>query len=162
LTDFDVLVVNPVILPAQFQFPFLRKPWESVTNVTFAMEILVAQNTVAQVPCRSFLEKKLKRQWRRNLMSDDELTLYPWRKKVKTLPESFRNPIENIIRVGHIPKLVATREKVRETLGINRKPPTAYQHENAREELKELVKGTELYDKATWNVRKDITEDEGK
>lgn len=95
-------------------------------------------------------------------MSDDELTLYPWRKKVKTLPESFKSPIENIIRMGHIPKLVAMREKVRETLGINRKPPTAYQHEDAREELEELVKSTDLYEKATWSAKEDKTEDEGK
>ncbi|MFX1341261.1 MAG: hypothetical protein ACFFAL_01060 [Promethearchaeota archaeon] len=94
-------------------------------------------------------------------MSEDELTLYPWRKKVKTLPESFKDPIENIIRVGHVPKLVVTREKVRETLGINRKPPTAYQHEDAREELEELVKGTELYDKATWTDKDEKIEDEG-
>lgn len=94
-------------------------------------------------------------------MSDDELTLYPWRKKVKTLPESFKGPIENIIRLGHVPKLVVTREKVRETLGINRKPPTAYQYEEAREELEELVKGTDLYDKATWNVSDDESDEEG-
>jgi hypothetical protein len=119
-------------------------------------------NTVAPVLFRLFQEKKPKRQWRRNPMSDDELTLYPWRKKVKTLPESFKSPIENIIRMGHIPKLVAMREKVRETLGINRKPPTAYQHEDAREELEELVKSTDLYDKATWDAKEDKTEDEGK
>ncbi|MFX1318877.1 MAG: hypothetical protein ACFE9D_07775 [Promethearchaeota archaeon] len=86
-------------------------------------------------------------------MSDDELTLYPWRKKVKTLPKSFKNPIVNIIRVGHVPKLASTRERIREDLGINRKPPTAYQDEKARRELKELVKSTELYDKAMWEER---------
>jgi hypothetical protein len=93
-------------------------------------------------------------------MSDDELTLYPWRKKVKVLPASFKNPIVNIIREGHVPKLVSSREKIRETLGINRKPPTAYQHESARAEVKQLVKGTELYDKATWNVRDSKTDEE--
>jgi hypothetical protein len=88
-------------------------------------------------------------------MSDDELTLYPWRKKVKTLPDSFKNPIVNIIRVGHVPKLATAREKIREGLGINRKPPTAYQDEKARSELAALVKGTDLYDKAMWNEREE-------
>jgi hypothetical protein len=86
-------------------------------------------------------------------MSDDELTLYPWRKKVKTLPESFKSPIVNIIQVGHVPKLASAREKIRETLGINRKPPTAYQDEKARGELKKLMKDTDLYDKAMWEER---------
>lgn len=94
-------------------------------------------------------------------MNDEELKLYPWRKKVKTLPPSFKNPIANIIRVGHIPKLATSRENLREILGINRKPPTAYQHEKAREELEELVKRTELYEKATWNDRRDKTEGGG-
>jgi hypothetical protein len=86
-------------------------------------------------------------------MSNDEL--YPWRKKVKTLPFSFKDPIKNIIHTGHIPKLVSTREKLRETLGINRKPPTAYDSEKAKEELQKLVKHTDLYAKATWNPRED-------
>ena len=88
-------------------------------------------------------------------MSDNELTLYPWRKKLKTLPETFKAPIANIIREGHIPKLVSTREKIREELGMNRKPPTAYQDEDARQEVAELVKSTDLYDKATWDERED-------
>ncbi len=92
-------------------------------------------------------------------MSDDEIVLYPWRKKVKTLPESFKNPIMNIIRMGHIPKLAVTRERVREALGINRKPPTAYQDPNAQKEVEELVKETDLYDKATWDAREEEESD---
>jgi hypothetical protein len=84
-------------------------------------------------------------------MSDE--SLYPWRKKVKTLPRSFKDPIANIIQSGHIPKLVGTRETLRETLGMNRKPPTAYSHESAKEELQKLVKRTDLFDKATWSAR---------
>ncbi|MFW9985289.1 MAG: hypothetical protein ACFFDJ_01855 [Candidatus Odinarchaeota archaeon] len=91
-------------------------------------------------------------------MSDEQL--YPWRKKVKTLPPTFKNPIANIIHLGHIPKLVTTREKIRETLGINRKPPTAYGIESAKVEVQELIKRTELYDKATWNPTKEQTERE--
>ena len=91
-------------------------------------------------------------------MSDEQL--YPWRKKVKTLPPSFKNPIANIIQVGHIPKLVTAREKIRETLGINRKPPTAYSIESAKEEIQQLIKRTDLYDKATWNTREEPSEGE--
>ena len=92
-------------------------------------------------------------------MSDEQL--YPWRKKVKTLPPSFKNPIANIIHVGHIPKLVTAREKLRETLGINRKPPTAYGIESAKEEIQQLIKRTDLYDKAIWNTREEQEEREG-
>ena len=88
-------------------------------------------------------------------MSEDEIVLYPWRKKVKTLPETFRNPIVNIIRVGHVPKLAVTREKIREDLGINRKPPTAYQDPKAQKEVEKLVRDTDLFDKATWGAREE-------
>jgi hypothetical protein len=59
----------------------------------------------------------------------------------------------NIIQVGHVPKLASAREKIREKLGINRKPPTAYRDEKARSELALLMKDTDLYDKAMWNER---------
>jgi hypothetical protein len=86
-------------------------------------------------------------------MSDEELSLYPWRKKVKTLPASIKNPVVNMIRVGHIPKLSVMREKVRDSLGLNQKPPTAYQFKTAQAELEELVLQTNLYRKATWNPK---------
>jgi len=92
-------------------------------------------------------------------MSDEEL--YPWRKKVKLLPSSFKDPISNIIHTGHVPKLVGTREKLRESLGINRKPPTAYDSEQAKEELQKLVKRTDLFAKATWNPREDQSDPQG-
>ena len=92
-------------------------------------------------------------------MSNEEL--YPWRKKVKTLPPSFKDPIKNIIHTGHIPKLVSTREKLRETLGINRKPPTAYDSVKAQEELQKLVKRTDLYAKATWSSKEDQNDHQG-
>ncbi|MFX0168671.1 MAG: hypothetical protein ACFE89_04845 [Candidatus Hodarchaeota archaeon] len=92
-------------------------------------------------------------------MRDEDI--YPWRKKVKTLPPAFKNPIVNIIQIGHIPKLVATREKLRETLGMNRKPPTAYALESAQKELQKLVKRTALFEKAIWNLREEPSEPGG-
>ncbi len=95
-------------------------------------------------------------------MSDKDLTLYPWRKKVKTLPASIKNPISNMIRIGHIPKLSIMREKVRDSLGLNQKPPTAYQLKTAQKELQELVLQTNLYRKATWDPGADEIEPEEK
>jgi hypothetical protein len=59
----------------------------------------------------------------------------------------------NIIQIGHVPKLVSAREKIRENLGMNRKPSTAYRDEKARSELALLMKDTDLYDKAMWKER---------
>ena len=87
-------------------------------------------------------------------MSDEESKLYPWRKNVKTLPSSFETPASRLVEIGHIPELSAFREKVREQLGMERNPPTAYQFESARLELQELVKDTDLYLKVAWNWRK--------
>lgn len=87
-------------------------------------------------------------------MSEEEVRLYPWRKNVKPLPSSLKTPIEKMIQIGHIPQLSISREKTRETLGIASSPPTAYQKEEARTELQDLVKQTDLYRKAVWNPKK--------
>ena len=84
-------------------------------------------------------------------MSEEELKLYPWRKKVKTLPPSFKEPMTDMIKMGHVPELSAHREKIRETLGVDRIPPTAYKIESALKEFQELVKKTGLDQKVAWN-----------
>lgn len=94
-------------------------------------------------------------------MSEEDINLYPWRKKVKTLPSSLKDPIVNLIQIGHVPKLSVFREKIRENLGINRKPLTAYKIDSARSELQELMKHTDLYDKAMWKPRNIKTTVEG-
>ena len=87
-------------------------------------------------------------------MSKKEVDRYPWRKRVKTLPQPFKVPVTNMIKMGHIPELSDSRAKVRETLGINRSPPTAYKDKNALSELQELVKHTNLDEKIAWNWKK--------
>jgi len=115
------------------------------------MEILAVPSFAAPVPSKLSLEEKRRSLWRLYPLSEEEVKLYPWRKIVKTLPPSFKEPMINMIKMGHVPELSAFREKVRETLGMDRTPPTAYQIESALKELQELVKKTELDLKVAWN-----------
>lgn len=94
-------------------------------------------------------------------MSEEEVRIFPWRKNVKDLPSSLKTPVSRMIQMGHIPQLSASREKTRETLGIEPSPPTAYQKEDARKELQDLVKQTDLYEKATWNPKRFKRKPEG-
>ena len=91
-------------------------------------------------------------------MSEEETKIYPWRKVVKTLPPSLKIPLMNLIKTGHIPELSSFREKVREGLGMQGSPPTAYQNENALVEVQDLVKQTCLDRKVAWNWRKKKSE----
>lgn len=84
-------------------------------------------------------------------MSEEEVKLYPWRKIVKTLPPSFKTPVINLIKMGHIPELSAFRKKVREALGFF---ITAYHNTDTLSELQELVKKTKLDQKVAWNWKK--------
>ena len=90
-------------------------------------------------------------------MSEEE-KLYPWRKAVKTLPSPFKIPVTNLIRMGHIPKLSSSHEDMREELGMDRVPPTAYRAGSALSEVQELVRKSSLDLKVAWNWRKNRSE----
>lgn len=78
---------------------------------------------------------------------------YPWRKVVKTPPLTIKTPATNVIKMGHVPELSSFRERIRERLGLEGKPPTF--SEEAVPELRLLVKQTKLGVKVAWNEEED-------
>jgi heterodisulfide reductase subunit C len=88
-------------------------------------------------------------------VSEDEFQLYPWRKAVRTLPDSVKIQVVNLIKMGHVPQLSGSREDAREKLGIDRAPPTAYKDKSALLEIQQLIKESGLDEKIAWNWRKE-------
>jgi heterodisulfide reductase subunit C len=72
---------------------------------------------------------------------EEEVKRFPLRRIIKNVvPSSFKGAITNLFRIGHVPELLDYWVDERIRIGLEGKPPTAYQDDKALSELQALVK----------------------
>ncbi|MHA1835682.1 MAG: hypothetical protein ACTSYQ_01950 [Candidatus Odinarchaeia archaeon] len=88
-------------------------------------------------------------------MSEDELVLYPLRKKLRTLPPAFKGAIEEILKEGMNRELPDFFEDERDMLDMG-EVKTAWKIEEAQKQVQELAKRLGIDKKVgfDWNKKK--------